>query len=898
MKKTLLLSLAIMLLGTYAQAQVPQVINYQGRIVVGTTNFNGTGQFKFALVDAAGTTTYWSNDGTSSGGSQPTNAVSLTVTNGLYSVLLGDTTIANMTSAVPGSVFNNSDVRLRVWFNDGTHLSQLLTPDQRIAAVGYAMVAGGVRLPATTSVDNGTITMNGMWFLHAYGPNGLGDRNTFAGWGAGNLFLTGGGNTGAGYQALGENGSGYSNTATGTQALFSNDTGYSNTANGAFALNENLDGHDNTAIGANALESSVGSGNIALGSNAGVNHGSGDNNIYIGNGGVPSESNIIRIGGGQSDTYLAGVIHGNGSGLTLPSSTTFSGNISLPATNMGGTAGVLNLGGSPFLQAFGSANVFVGTNAGNSSLAGAFNAGFGFGALGADTNGTSNTATGYLASGSNTIGNGNTAAGWKALFPNTTGSQNVAIGFGALATQSFSNMGNVWSSNNVAVGYSALSNTNSTNGVDGTNNTALGTFALTGNTTGTSNTAAGFKALQTNTSGNFNVAVGDFALSGNTQGLSNVAIGDSALVSNTSAGNNVAIGASALASQGQAFSPGSAWQSNNVAIGSGALSFNNPTLNTNGINNTALGAGALGTNTTGANNIAIGRNAGQNLTIGNNNIDIGNTGTGGESNTIRIGDGTTQTDTYLTGVMHSSANVAALAVGGSVDPSLLLRLTNSATTGTVSTPNVIGIGFGQSATRQAIVGGTFGNDYLDFFVGGALTAPKVRISNAGNVGIGTSSPNFLLTLSADSAGKPNGGSWANTSDQRVKQNIQPMKNALARLTQLRGVTFEWRNPEDHANQNGPQAGFIAQEVESVFPKWVSEVNATEHDRALSDNGKTKSLSLPFEFDALVVESIKQQQSEIAAKDHEIAALQAEVEDLKARAKENDARLARLEQQMR
>jgi len=41
-----------------ASAQVPQIINYQGRVAVGATNFNGTGAFKFALVDAAGTTTY------------------------------------------------------------------------------------------------------------------------------------------------------------------------------------------------------------------------------------------------------------------------------------------------------------------------------------------------------------------------------------------------------------------------------------------------------------------------------------------------------------------------------------------------------------------------------------------------------------------------------------------------------------------------------------------------------------------------------------------------------------------------------------------------------------------------------------------------------------------------
>ena len=156
---TLLLVLAAIAGTGTLRAQVPQIINYQGRVVVGTTNFNGTGQFKFALVNAAGTTTYWSNDGTSTAGSQPTNAVSLTVSKGLYSVLLGDTTVANMTVAIPLSVFNNSDVRLRVWFNDGTTGSQLLAPDQRIASVGYANMAANIVDGAITSAKmaNGAI---------------------------------------------------------------------------------------------------------------------------------------------------------------------------------------------------------------------------------------------------------------------------------------------------------------------------------------------------------------------------------------------------------------------------------------------------------------------------------------------------------------------------------------------------------------------------------------------------------------------------------------------------------------------------------------------------------------------------------------------------------------------
>lgn len=139
-----------LLLAPFLAGQVPSILNYQGKIVVGTTPFNGTGKFRFALVNGSGATSYWSNDGTSTAGSEPTAAVSLPVVNGLYVVPLGDATLANMT-AVPATVFTNSDVWLRVWFDDSVNGSQLLAPDQRIAAVGYAMVAGSVSTPSLSS---------------------------------------------------------------------------------------------------------------------------------------------------------------------------------------------------------------------------------------------------------------------------------------------------------------------------------------------------------------------------------------------------------------------------------------------------------------------------------------------------------------------------------------------------------------------------------------------------------------------------------------------------------------------------------------------------------------------------------------------------------------------------
>ena len=107
----------------------PNLVNYQGRVSVDGTPYEGTGYFKFAFVNLAGDITYWSNDGTSSGGSEPTNAVQLPVSGGLFNVLLGDITLTNM-SALPASTFAGPVRYLRVWFStDGSTFTQL--PNRR-----------------------------------------------------------------------------------------------------------------------------------------------------------------------------------------------------------------------------------------------------------------------------------------------------------------------------------------------------------------------------------------------------------------------------------------------------------------------------------------------------------------------------------------------------------------------------------------------------------------------------------------------------------------------------------------------------------------------------------------------------------------------------------------------
>jgi microcystin-dependent protein len=137
----ILISLALTIsYSMLTQAAVPEYVNYQGSVQVNGASFNGTGQFKFALVDGAGTTTYWSNDGTSVAGGEPTASVALSVTGGLFSVDLGDTSLTNMTQALTAAIVaDNAPVYLRVWFDDGVNGSQLLSPSEQLGSVPYAL---------------------------------------------------------------------------------------------------------------------------------------------------------------------------------------------------------------------------------------------------------------------------------------------------------------------------------------------------------------------------------------------------------------------------------------------------------------------------------------------------------------------------------------------------------------------------------------------------------------------------------------------------------------------------------------------------------------------------------------------------------------------------------------
>ena len=68
--------------------------------------------------------------------------------------------------------------------------------------------------------------------------------------------------------------------------------------------------------------------------------------------------------------------------------------------------------------------------------------------------------------------------------------------------------------------------------------------------------------------------------------------------------------------------------------------------------------------------------------------------------------------------------------------------------------------------------------------------------------------------------KPGGGPWADSSDVRLKTNIQTLDTCLEVVMALNPVQYNWVS----GYRNGaPQVGFIADEVQQVMPSWVEEV---------------------------------------------------------------------------
>jgi hypothetical protein len=114
------------------------------------------------------------------------------------------------------------------------------------------------------------------------------------------------------------------------------------------------------------------------------------------------------------------------------------------------------------------------------------------------------------------------------------------------------------------------------------------------------------------------------------------------------------------------------------------------------------------------------------------------------------------------------------------------------------------------------------------------------------------------------------GSLIHSSDARFKENVAPIPDALESVLRLRGVTFDWRRdrfPLQHFSAS-KGIGFIAQEVETVFPSLVS-----------TDGDGFKGVDYA-ELTPILVEAIKAQQRRIADQEQRLADQQQQIADLK------------------
>jgi len=355
--------------------------------------------------------------------------------------------------------------------------------------------------------------------------------------------------------------------------------------------------------------------------------------------------------------------------------------------------------------------------------------------------------------------------------------------------------------------FGTLSNSNAFLGFSGNStmtggaNTASGLNALGNNTTGYENTASGYRALGNNTTGGLNTARGVGALELNVSGGGNTATGAQTLQSNTTGFLNTATGDAALSNNTTGYQ--------NTAEGLSALG-----RNTTGSDNTASGYGALGYSN-GSENTAVGMLALYSNTTGN-----GNTSGGFEALFYNA-----------TGNWNT-----ALGVGAGPD----VNSTN------LSYATVIGVNAVVSQSNTLVLGGPLGS------------VAQVK------VGIGTATPSNVFTI-AQGAGPAIADGWNTYSSRRWKTNIHTLHDALGKVEQLRGVSYELRANGKH------EVGVIAEEVGAVVPEVVTW-----------DRNGTDAQSVDYSrLTALLIEPTKEQQKLIEQQQEQIAQLISQVKTIQA-----------------
>jgi hypothetical protein len=103
-----------------------------------------------------------------------------------------------------------------------------------------------------------------------------------------------------------------------------------------------------------------------------------------------------------------------------------------------------------------------------------------------------------------------------------------------------------------------------------------------------------------------------------------------------------------------------------------------------------------------------------------------------------------------------------------------------------------------------------------------------------------------------------------SSDYRLKENVQPMQNALSRILQLKPVTYKWKVDGSDGE------GFIAHQLAEVCPQAVhGEKDAVNEDGSIKPQGIDTSFLV-----ATLTAAIQEQQALITQLQTDVAALKA------------------------
>ena len=124
-------------------------------------------------------------------------------------------------------------------------------------------------------------------------------------------------------------------------------------------------------------------------------------------------------------------------------------------------------------------------------------------------------------------------------------------------------------------------------------------------------------------------------------------------------------------------------------------------------------------------------------------------------------------------------------------------------------------------------------------VGGADSSSGVFIGHANGTPTGNYYMAFSYNGSAIGSITQNGTTnvaYNTSSDYRLKENIQPMQNALATVAQLKPVTYKWKTDGSDGQ------GFIAHELQAVVPDCV-----TGDKDGLDDDGNPKYQGVDTSF---------------------------------------------------